>query len=608
VLVLHHGGDFVEWNHNAYDGTQTVLECDPDYWSYFSLLATIKRLGYTMISSLWYHDPTLLQDLVRLRSDGGCRRMQYIAEDHNRVHLYIIHSADVPFAYLNPLDEANDFPIPNLGVVLEEIVDDAGNVGGAVNLPMLEYPIGNVGMGEAGQNEGNDVAVFENEGNGFDVENDGDVANEGELDGGDISVGNEENNVMAVGPTEVNKTNDEGPTELGGLLNNVINVEGEASGKGTQIEGAQTVVEEGEFVGAYWVGEEGREDDGEDSALEHNFNDSEEELGDEVWDGVVGSTVAELGGDILEGEGNIGAEEAIQEDDEAVQNEGEATQEATSQVTQIEPTVTVEASGSIPKNKRGRPRGKKVQTPVTEPVFEDEVLADQINTNQNVGQASIVRDRGLSDEEEYNSDVLESGPDSEDEEENGGSKLKFATFKKPENMRDYEWEVGTYFVSKKEFQDAVRTFAVHSGRDVKFDKNDKRRVKVICRGNEGKCDSQLYCAKIPGEETWQLRRIKGKHSCTREYKLRIMNSDWLGDKLHSRVKENPSLKLKSIINRAHEKWNLGVGWSKAYRARAKAIDLVDGSFREQYTRIYDYAHELLRSNKESVVCVTTNPF
>jgi len=235
--------------------------------------------------------------------------MQHIAEMYNRVHLYIIHYADEPFANLNPLDEANDYPIPNPRVVLEEIVDDAGNVGGAVmNLPMLEYPIENVvGMGEAGQNEGNDVAVFENEGNAYDVENDGDVvndgdvANEGELDGGDTSVGNEENNVMVVGPIEVNETNDEGPIELGGVLNNEINVDGPSvgvsdygpSGEGTQTEGAQTVVEElllGEFDGAYWVGEEGGGDDGEDSALEHNFNDSEEELGDEDWDGVVGGT------------------------------------------------------------------------------------------------------------------------------------------------------------------------------------------------------------------------------------------------------------------------------------------------------------------------------
>lgn len=126
MLVLHHGGDFVEWNHKAYDGTHTVLECDPDFWSYFSLLATIKRLGYPMISSLWYHDPNLVEDLVRLRTDIGCRRIQHIAEMYGRVHLYIIHSGDEPFGNLNPLDEANDFPIPNPGVVIEEIVDDVG--------------------------------------------------------------------------------------------------------------------------------------------------------------------------------------------------------------------------------------------------------------------------------------------------------------------------------------------------------------------------------------------------------------------------------------------------------------------------------------------------
>jgi hypothetical protein len=67
-------------------------------------------------------------------------------------------------------------------------------------------------------------------------------------------------------------------------------------------------------------------------------------------------------------------------------------------------------------------------------------------------------------------------------------------------------------------------------------------VKVICCGKQGSCESELHCTKIPGEETWKLRKIKGKHTCSREYKLRIMNSDWLGDKLHSRVKENPSLK------------------------------------------------------------------
>jgi len=36
--------------------------------------------------------------------------------------------------------------------------------------------------------------------------------------------------------------------------------------------------------------------------------------------------------------------------------------------------------------------------------------------------------------------------------------------------------------------------------------------------------------------------------------------------------------------------------------------MVDGSLREQYTRIYDYCHELLRCNPNSTVRVSTQPF
>jgi len=88
----------------------------------------------------------------------------------------------------------------------------------------------------------------------------------------------------------------------------------------------------------------------------------------------------------------------------------------------------------------------------------------------------------------------------------------------------------------------------------------------------------------------------------------MMNSEWLGAKLHSRVKDNPALKLKTIVERTQEKWNLGVSFTTTYRARCKELDMVGGSFREQYTRLYDYAHELLRSNRGSNVFINIMPF
>jgi len=106
---------------------------------------------------------------------------------------------------------------------------------------------------------------------------------------------------------------------------------------------------------------------------------------------------------------------------------------------------------------------------------------------------------GLSEDEEYDSEDLDSGCDTEDED--GCPGVKFPTFKLLDNMRDYHWELSTYFVSKKAFQEAIRTYAVHSRRDLKFRKNDKTRVRMTCKGAKGSCLFGAYCAKIPNEET-----------------------------------------------------------------------------------------------------------
>jgi len=72
------------------------------------MLSTLRRLGYPMIMTLWYHDPNLVDDLVQLRNDQGCRRMRHIAEMYDRVHLYVLHEVcQSDIASLNPLTGSN---------------------------------------------------------------------------------------------------------------------------------------------------------------------------------------------------------------------------------------------------------------------------------------------------------------------------------------------------------------------------------------------------------------------------------------------------------------------------------------------------------------------
>jgi len=182
---------------------------------------------------------------------------------------------------------------------------------------------------------------------------------------------------------------------------------------------------------------------------------------------------------------------------------------------------------------------------------------NELNFEDCFGQSNQVQDKGLEDVEEYNSKELDSGSDSDDD---GSTKRNFTTFKLPNKMFDYKWEVGTYFGTKQEFQHAMRTYAIHSSREIKFVKNDRVRIRMICKES---CDWNVYCAKIPKEETWQLRKVGPDHTCSRSPNVKMLNSKWLGTKLQPNVRENPSLRITSIINKTNEKGNIKVTKTKA---------------------------------------------
>ena len=99
----------------------------------------------------------------------------------------------------------------------------------------------------------------------------------------------------------------------------------------------------------------------------------------------------------------------------------------------------------------------------------------------------------FSDVERYSNEFFTAtGSDEEDnDKESYGS---FQTFLMPKSMDQYKWEVGTYFTEKKEFTEAIRTYALANRKNLRFDRNDKNRVTVKCVGAKGKCNWYAYCA------------------------------------------------------------------------------------------------------------------
>ena len=97
-----------------------------------------------------------------------------------------------------------------------------------------------------------------------------------------------------------------------------------------------------------------------------------------------------------------------------------------------------------------------------------------------------------------------------------------------------------------------------------------------------------------------------QHTCSREFNIRLINSKWLSKRLEKTVRSNPKTKGVEIREKVSRKYNIGISRCMAYRAKAMAEDSVEGSFAEQYKRLYDYAHELLRTNPGSTVKLKVN--
>ncbi|WVZ26344.1 hypothetical protein V8G54_004888, partial [Vigna mungo] len=161
-------------------------------------------------------------------------------------------------------------------------------------------------------------------------------------------------------------------------------------------------------------------------------------------------------------------------------------------------------------------------------------------------------DRGLSDDN-WESEELLSGGESDGEDDEQESYEKVVTFSMPKTMMDYKWDLGTYFANKQDILDAIKTYVVENGRNLTYVKNDKKRIRVKCMGAKGKCPWMAYCGYMNAVQTWQLRTIVDNHTCSREHKVKLLNSKWLSKRLEKTVRENPKVKIGEIRDKISRK-------------------------------------------------------
>ncbi|KAL0398914.1 UNVERIFIED_CONTAM: hypothetical protein Sradi_2234700 [Sesamum radiatum] len=174
----------------------------------------------------------------------------------------------------------------------------------------------------------------------------------------------------------------------------------------------------------------------------------------------------------------------------------------------------------------------------------------------------------------------------------------------PVEMYDPSLELGMIFSSKKEFKKAVQSHAIKNRRSVRFTKNDSFRVYAVCSG-EG-CQWTIHANKLKNELTFQINLYKDEHTCPQVFNVKNMKTSWLTERFLQDFKSDPKRNVKGWRVDIMNKLKCHVSRDQAYRAKRQALKKLEGSPEHQFSKLWDYAEELRKTNPGSTVILGVN--
>ncbi|CAL8120873.1 unnamed protein product [Prunus armeniaca] len=208
-----------------------------------------------------------------------------------------------------------------------------------------------------------------------------------------------------------------------------------------------------------------------------------------------------------------------------------------------------------------------------------------------------LEDTRLEEGDQAVEDELRSAHSDEDDEIVARVK-KFKHYNHETDKQNPVFDTGMIFSDCKVFREAVREYCLLSGKEVTFTRNEKYKLKAVCKAVS--CPWQIYVAwKNPTNRSLVVKYYNLNHKCVKVFQNTQASSKWLTEKFLPMIQSNPTMPPQSIVNAASSKFKVGISRMKAYRAKADTLRMIEGSVAEQYAMLWDYCHELEDKNSGS---------
>ncbi|CAL8168456.1 unnamed protein product [Prunus armeniaca] len=176
------------------------------------------------------------------------------------------------------------------------------------------------------------------------------------------------------------------------------------------------------------------------------------------------------------------------------------------------------------------------------------------------------------------------GEELPNEDENADSEIKGSDYDFSENEAEVRPTVGEIVADEGTSHGAPGEVSSDGADTSEFDSGSET-------------EDEVYGSKINREEgTFAVKTLSLEHQCGRVDNLRHTTSKWLCDRYANKLKRNSDFDLKSFQEDVLEDYKINVTKIQVYRAKRLARDLNEGTFKEQYARLWDYAEELKIAN------------
>nr|XP_027102905.1 uncharacterized protein LOC113724178 [Coffea arabica] len=162
---------------------------------------------------------------------------------------------------------------------------------------------------------------------------------------------------------------------------------------------------------------------------------------------------------------------------------------------------------------------------------------------------------------------------------------------------DIEFEKGELFTNVDAFRAVLKDYVIQKGFPLLRLKNERSRVTAIC--NAKGCQWRIHASPMADNITFQIKSYQPQHTCVMDKHCAEATCDWMAKKLVGVMRDHPIMTSKGVEAKLR-KYGVKPSKMQIFRAKNKALNEIEGTHAESYSKLPSYA-ELLRNNNPNSI-------